>query len=45
MLSKIDEIVELAKIYIENYKISPIEAIECAMQDIEERDKEESYEG
>lgn len=39
MLSKIDEIVELAKIYITTYKISPIEAIECAMKDIEKESK------
>ena len=45
MLSKIDEIVELAKIYMETYeKIPPIEAIECAMADIEKSNKEEYYE-
>ena len=46
MLSKIDEIVELAKIYMETYeKITPIEAIECTMEDIERSSKEEDYEG
>lgn len=40
ILSKVNEIVELARVYMIAYKLEPMEAIECAIQDIEEHDKE-----
>lgn len=43
LLSRVDEIVELARIYMIAYKLEPMEAIECAIKDIEEHDKEEEY--
>ena len=39
-----NEIVELARIYMIAYKLEPMEAIECAIQDIERYLKEEDYE-
>ena len=35
LLSKVNEIVERAKEYMKKYNISPQDAIECAMRDIE----------
>lgn len=40
ILSKVDEIVELARIYMIAYKLEPTEAIEYAIKDIEEYYKE-----
>ena len=40
VLSRVDEIVELARIYIIVYRLKPIQAIEYAIKDIEENDKE-----
>ena len=40
VLSRVDEIVELARIYMIAYKLEPTEAIEYAIKDIEENDKE-----
>lgn len=37
MLSKKDEIVAIAKIYIEKYNISPLDAIKYAMEVVERR--------
>ena len=41
VLSRVNEIVELARIYIIVYRLKPIQAIEYAIKDIEENDKEE----
>ena len=40
VLSKVNEIVLIAKIYMIVYKLEPIQAIEYAIKDIEENDKE-----
>ena len=40
LLSRVNEIVELARIYIIVYRLKPIQAIEYAIKDIEENDKE-----
>jgi len=40
LLSRVDEIVELARVYMIAYKLEPMEAIEYAIKDIEEHDKE-----
>ena len=40
LLSRVNEIVELARIYIIVYRLEPIQAIEYAIKDIEENDKE-----
>ena len=40
VLSRVDEIVELARIYIIVYRLKPIQAIEYAIQEIEEYYKE-----
>ena len=40
ILSRVDEIVELAKVYMIAYKLEPTEAIEYAIQEIEEYYKE-----
>ena len=40
VLSRVNEIVELARIYIIVYRLEPIQAIEYAIKDIEENDKE-----
>ena len=40
VLSRVDEIVELARIYMIAYKLEPTEAIEYAIKDIEEYYKE-----
>jgi hypothetical protein len=40
ILSKVNEIVELARVYMIAYKLEPMEAIEYAIKDIEEHDKE-----
>lgn len=45
ILSRVDEIVELARIYMIAYKLEPTEAIEYAIKDIEENDKEAEYNG
>ena len=41
VLSRVNEIVELARIYIIVYRLEPIQAIEYAIKDIKENDKEE----
>ena len=41
VLSRVNEIVELARIYIIVYRLKPIQAIEYAIKDIKENDKEE----
>ena len=40
ILSRVNEIVLIAKIYMIVYKLEPTEAIEYAIKDIEENDKE-----
>ena len=35
ILSRVKEVVERAKQYIKKYNISPRDAVECAMRDIE----------
>lgn len=40
LLSKVNEIVELAKQYMAKYSINEREAIECAIEDIEKKLKE-----
>ena len=40
VLSRVNEIVELARIYIIAYRLDPIQAIERAIQEIEEYYKE-----
>ncbi|MDY2734426.1 hypothetical protein [Intestinibacter sp.] len=37
ILSMVDEIVELAKIYMNKYGLNPEEAIDCAVRDMERR--------
>jgi hypothetical protein len=44
ILSRVNEIVHIAKIYMIVYKLEPMQAIECAIQDIERYLKEEDYE-
>lgn len=39
LLSRVNEIVHIAKIYMIVYKLEPMQAIECAIKDIEEHDK------
>ena len=41
LLSRVDEIVELARIYMIAYRLEPMQAIEFAIADIERHDKEE----
>ena len=40
VLSRVGEIVELARIYIIVYRLEPIQAIEYAIKDIEEVERE-----
>ena len=40
VLSRVNEIVELARIYIIAYRLEPIQAIEYAIKDIEEVERE-----
>ena len=42
--SRVNEIVHIAKIYMIVYKLDPMKAIECAIQDVERYLKEEDYE-
>ena len=44
ILSRVNEIVLIAKIYMIVYKLEPIQAIEYAIKDIEENDKEGEHE-
>jgi hypothetical protein len=44
LLSRVNEIVHIAKIYMIVYKLEPMQAIECAIQDVERYLKEEDYE-
>ena len=41
ILSRVNEIVHIAKIYMIVYKLEPMQAIECAIQDVERYLKEE----
>ncbi len=40
LLSRVNEIVELAKQYMDKYSINEREAIECAIKDVEKELKE-----
>ena len=42
ILSRVDEIVELAKVYMIAYKLKPLEAIEYAIKDIEQNGEEKN---